>query len=99
MSARDLFNKLKESKAAHAISALSDFVAGGGKRVPPEVYDARMETCTKCSFILPGTFPRCDSCGCLLQVKLTFPAERCPEGYWTEHHSSDGTGKSSCSTC
>lgn len=85
MGAREIFDKLKQSRAVKASVALATFVQGGGKTVPPEVYDERMATCTACKYFQPGEFPTCGDCGCYLKVKCQFPAEACPKGYWAEH--------------
>jgi hypothetical protein len=85
MGARDIFNKIKATKAARATVALATFVSGGGRTVPDDVYEERMATCTACKYFQPGDHPTCGDCGCFLKVKCQFPAEACPKGYWREH--------------
>lgn len=99
MTARDLFNKLKESRAAKATKALADFVAGGGHTVPIEVYNERMSTCEACDFFSPGEYPRCDDCGCFLKLKCSFPAERCPQSKWGPIRVPKPSNTSKCPTC
>lgn len=85
MGARDIFDKIKQTRAARATVALANFVTGGGRTVPDEVYNQRMSTCQACPHFRDGEFPHCSDCGCYLKVKCQFPAEACPQNKWQAH--------------
>lgn len=78
VTARDIFNRVKESRVGTAAGALATFVSNGGRTVSAEVYEERMAACRSCQHYERGAAPTCAVCGCFLKVKTRFPAEQCP---------------------
>lgn len=78
LTARSIFDRLKQARAAKAAAALAQFLGGGGATVPADVYDDRYGKCKACPHFQASDYPTCAVCGCFLKVKCRFPAEACP---------------------
>jgi uncharacterized paraquat-inducible protein A len=52
-------------------------------------YEKRKAICLKCDYIDSivqlkdkKMFPKCNKCGCILNIKWTLPFSKCPIGKW-----------------
>lgn len=67
--------------------AVAAHVADGLKNVEQDEYKARLEICTICPQLKPGTEQekdRCAACGCFLAEKALWRASVCPLGKWSK---------------
>ena len=65
--------------AVTATKAMAKFVGSGGKKVAPELRQARLQTCATCEH---HTGVRCRLCGCFTNTKSWLPYEDCPLKKW-----------------
>jgi len=60
---------------------LATYVKNGAPNVTEEDYQARLDTCKECEFLIEKTM-RCGSCGCLLEHKAKWKTSDCPKKKW-----------------
>ena len=62
---------------------LATYVKNGAPNVTEEDYQARLDTCKECEFLIEKTM-RCGACGCLLEHKAKWKTTTCPKDKWTK---------------
>ncbi|MCR5520464.1 MAG: DUF6171 family protein [Lachnospiraceae bacterium] len=71
---RDINPAEYEAKVKRLIKLL-----GPDEKTPDDVYEARLQVCTTCSY-LKDAF--CGACGCMVELRAAKKAEKCPYGKW-----------------
>ena len=49
------------------------------EKVPPELYEKRLQVCGQCEKLVQGT---CLSCGCYVELRAAARTGSCPYQYW-----------------
>lgn len=64
-----------------AVRAVKAALSGEEILAPDKVVTDRTATCEGCPFFDPD-FRQCNSCGCMVDLKVQLATEECPEGRW-----------------
>ena len=88
MGVKDIYKAAKEAAAmATSFAKASAKYAGGGfVTLSDKQQKERLDICRKCEFINNNNpdSPRCHKCSCFLNIKVGWPAEKCPIDKWGE---------------
>ena len=60
---------------------LATYIKNGAPNVSAEEYEARLDTCKSCEYLIEKTM-RCGACGCLLEHKAKWKTTSCPKDKW-----------------
>jgi hypothetical protein len=61
--------------------AAIEFAEAGFPVVEEPEYEARLNTCLNCQFLIEKTM-QCGKCGCFVKKKAAWKTSKCPEDYW-----------------
>lgn len=68
-----------QDKVVNLVNAICNALKVNFQQASPDMQNYRFGVCAECPKNVDG---KCQKCGCIIELKVKFASEECPEGKW-----------------